>query len=263
MKIKNKLQNVPVPTVVMKQIGIDLCNLPEVDGYCSLVVCIDYFSKWSEAKPIKEKTAPTIAQFIYKVMCRHGCFSAQINDQGREFVNSVSDELHRLTGVQQGITSAYHPQANGMVERQNRTIKNSLVKVLNENPSDWPHVIKGVLFAHRVSQHSPTKFSPFQLLCNREPVLPIDIKHNISASKTFDPNELFDMDTFQAIIASTAVIRQGIHKEVEQNIKMAQQKQKRDFDKRHYTDIICVVDTVLLKNNKRSDRKGGGGGSFR
>ena len=71
------------------------------------------------------------------------------------------------------------------------------------------------------------------------------------------------MDTFQAIFASTAVIRQGIHKEVEQHIKMAQQKQKRDFDKRHYTaDIICVGDTVLLKNNKRSDRKGGGEFSF-
>ena len=41
MEIKNELQNVPVPTAVMKQIGIDLCNLPEVDGYCSLVVCID------------------------------------------------------------------------------------------------------------------------------------------------------------------------------------------------------------------------------
>ena len=120
-----------------------------------------------------------------------------------------------------------------MVERQNGTIKNPLVKVLNENPSDWPYVIEDVLFAHRVSRHSSNKFSPFQLLCNREPVLPIDIKHNISASKTFDPNEPFDMDTFQAIFASTALIRQGIHKEVEQNIKMAKQKQKRDFDKRH------------------------------
>ena len=119
-------------------------------------------------------------------MCRHGCFSVQINDQGREFVNSVSDEIHRLTGVQQRITSAYHPQANGMVERQNRAINNSLVKVLDENPSDWPYVIEGVLFAHRVSRHSPAKFSSFQLLCIREPVLPIDIKQYFSF-KTIRP----------------------------------------------------------------------------
>ena len=55
MKIKTELQNVPVPTAVMKQIGIDQCNLPEVDGYYSLVVCSDYFSKWSEAEPIKRE----------------------------------------------------------------------------------------------------------------------------------------------------------------------------------------------------------------
>ena len=63
-------------------------------------------------------------------MCRHGCFDVQINDQGREFVNQVCDELHKLTGVEKRVTSAYHPQANGLVERQSWTIKNSLVKVL-------------------------------------------------------------------------------------------------------------------------------------
>ena len=52
-------------------------------------------------------------------MCRHGCFQIQINDQGREFVNEISTELHRLTGTEKRVTSAYHPQANGLVERQN------------------------------------------------------------------------------------------------------------------------------------------------
>ena len=75
-------------------------------------------------------------------MCRRGCFQVQINDQGREFVNEVSTELCRLTGVEQRITSAYHPQSNGLVERQNRTIKNSLVKVLEDNVKMWPSVIE-------------------------------------------------------------------------------------------------------------------------
>ena len=107
---------------------------PEVNGYRYVIVLIDYFSKWSEAKPTKDKSAPTVAQFLYEVMCRHGCFEIQINDQGREFVNEMRKELHKLTGVEQRVTSAYHPQANGLVERQNRTIKHSLVKVLEDNP---------------------------------------------------------------------------------------------------------------------------------
>ena len=103
------LKPIPIPSTVMKQVGVDICNLPKTNGCCHLVVLIDYFSKWSEAKAIKDKSAPTIAQFLYEVMCHHGCFEVQINDQGREFVNQVCNELHKLTGVQQRVTSAYHP----------------------------------------------------------------------------------------------------------------------------------------------------------
>ena len=44
-------------------------------------------------------------------------------------MNEFADELHSMTGTQQRVTSAYHPQSNGLVERQNPTIKNALVKV--------------------------------------------------------------------------------------------------------------------------------------
>ena len=41
--IKDGLNSVPIPSVVMKQIGFGLCTLAEVDGYCHLIVSIDYF----------------------------------------------------------------------------------------------------------------------------------------------------------------------------------------------------------------------------
>ena len=91
-------------------------------------------------------------------MFRHGGFKTKINDQGKEFVNEVSDALLELTGTDQRVTSAYHPQSNGLCERQNRTIKDSLVKVLEENSKKWPNVIEGVLFAHGVSVYYSTKF---------------------------------------------------------------------------------------------------------
>ena len=71
----------------MKQVRVDLCNLPEVDGFKHLIVLIDFFSKWSEVKPVKDKSAPTVAAFLYEVSVGHGCFKIQINDQGKEFVN--------------------------------------------------------------------------------------------------------------------------------------------------------------------------------
>ena len=43
-------------------------------GYRYLIACFDYFRKWSEVKPITDKTVLTTAQFLYDMMCRHGCF---------------------------------------------------------------------------------------------------------------------------------------------------------------------------------------------
>ena len=71
----------------------------------------------------------------------HGCFFIQIDDQGREFVNSVFAELYRLTGVIHRVTSAYHPKASGLIERGNRTIKNLLIKALDSSLTDWSYVL--------------------------------------------------------------------------------------------------------------------------
>ena len=64
---KKELKNIAVPSEVMKQIGVDICCLPSVDEFEYLIVCIDYFSKWSEAKPIHDKFSPTAAQFLYEL----------------------------------------------------------------------------------------------------------------------------------------------------------------------------------------------------
>ena len=209
-------------------------NLPEVDGYKHLVVCIDYFSKWSEAKPLKDKLAESVSKFLYEIICRHGCMRIQINDQGKEFVNEAITDLHEMTGVDQRITSAYHPQSNGPCEHQNRNIKESLVKVLNAKPSECPYVIEGVLFAHRMSKHSSTKFSPFFLMYNRHPVLPVDIKYSLNGTdETSENDQPFNMEVFNAILSSTLSLREEAHQEASKNIAKAQEKKQKDYNRRH------------------------------
>ena len=259
-KISPDLQSIPIESEVMKPVGVDLCNLPAIDGFKHLIVLIDYFSKWSEVKPVKDKSAPTVAAFLYEVICRHGCFKIQINNQGKEFVNDVSNKLLEMTGTEQRVTSTYHPQSTGLCERQNRTIKDSLVKILEENPKEWPNVIQGVLFAHRVSVHYSTKFSLFFLLYNRHPTLPIDIKYNLvkeSYDNTVD--EPYDYETFRAVLNSSSKIREVTHDKASQNIKKAQEKQQKDYNKRYSTppSTLPIGSKVLLQNLKRQGRKGG------
>lgn len=97
------MHSVQVPNAVMKQPGIDICSLPENNGFKYIVVAIDYFSKWTEAKPIIRKDACSVVLFLYKLIPRHSCFDIQINDQGQEFVIQVSETLHQLTGVKQKV----------------------------------------------------------------------------------------------------------------------------------------------------------------
>ena len=53
-------------------------------------------------------------------------------------------------------------------------------------------------------------------------------------------------------------MRDGVHEDASKHISKAQEKQKRDYNRRHSLPCpIKVGDIVLLKNNKREDRKGG------
>ena len=85
--IKNEMRSVPVSSHIKKLVGSDICSLPKVDNYHHLIVCNDYFTKCLEANPFRENRALTVATFLYELMCRHGCFKVQINDQEREFIN--------------------------------------------------------------------------------------------------------------------------------------------------------------------------------
>ena len=60
-----------------------------MNNYPHLIVDSDYFTKWLEDDPIREKAALTVATFLYELMCRYCCLKVKINDQGREFVNET------------------------------------------------------------------------------------------------------------------------------------------------------------------------------
>ena len=165
--------------------GIDLIGpLPTTSrGNKYIVTLIDYFSKWPEAAPLPDKTATGVAhfnlsasKFIAFRLCKYltvydhgrfGCTNVVIFKQGREFVNKVNDELMELTGSDHRVTSAYHPQTNGLVERLNQTTQNVLLKLVNENQDNWDELLPSALFAICTSQQKSAKYTPFELIFNR------------------------------------------------------------------------------------------------
>src|SRR5438445_11074691 len=100
-------------------IGIDFVGpLPITEkGNKYIIVAIDYFTKWPEAKAVKEATAKEVSTFILEeIICRHGCPKRILTDRGSHFNNEMIRELTEKFKVKHGFSLPYHPKTNGLVE---------------------------------------------------------------------------------------------------------------------------------------------------
>ena len=74
----------------------------------------------------------------------------------------------KLLQIRKMNTTPYHPQANGLVENFNGTLKKMLKCYAKDEPEEWDRHIPFVLFAYRESPHESTGYSPFELLYGRK-----------------------------------------------------------------------------------------------
>jgi Integrase zinc binding domain/Integrase core domain len=167
------------------QIGIDFVGpLPRTQrGKKYIIVAMDYLTKWPEARAVSEATAEATVNFIYEqIICQHGCPQIILSDRGTHFNNQMVKKLTEKFKINHLLSTPYHPQTNGLVERFNRTLCESLAKLSLKN-NDWDLYIAPTLFAYRTTKHSTTKIEPFFLVYGRAARLTIDEKQaeNVNA----------------------------------------------------------------------------------
>ena len=154
---------------------LDVCD-PTPDGYRYILVIADYFSKWTEAFPIKDKCADTVADVLVdKIILRFGMPLVIHSDQGREFENGLMKSLCSLLGCVKTRTAPYHPESDGMVEHFNRTCLMMLSMFVNDRRDNWHELLPFVMHAYRTSVHESTGYSPFRLMMGEECSLPQDV----------------------------------------------------------------------------------------
>src|SRR5271170_406560 len=95
--------------------------------------------RWPEVKAVEKADAVTVADFLYtEIVCRHECLQYLISDRRIHFCNNVIKELMIRFGTKHRFSTPYHPQTNGLVERFNRTLCESIAKLV-KNVSDWDY----------------------------------------------------------------------------------------------------------------------------
>ncbi|GKC68070.1 reverse transcriptase domain-containing protein, partial [Tanacetum coccineum] len=133
--------------------GIDIAGpFPDGPGKVKfLIVAIDYFTKWIEAKPVATITGAQFRDNPFKDWCKKLC-------------------------ICQCFASVKHPQANGLVERANRSLCEGIKARLDERSKNWLKEISHVLWAHRTMIKSSNGETPFSLTYGAEAVILVEIR---------------------------------------------------------------------------------------
>ncbi|GBN11437.1 Retrovirus-related Pol polyprotein from transposon 412 [Araneus ventricosus] len=101
------------------KIGIDLLGrFPlTTQGNRWIIVCTDYLIRFTVTKALPSGEAVEIAKFLVEdVILKHGSPREIISDRGRSFLSNLVKEVNNLFMTYHLLTTAYHPQTNGLTE---------------------------------------------------------------------------------------------------------------------------------------------------
>lgn len=169
---KAPLQAFTIPVQRFSHIHVDLVGpLPRSDGMTHLLTIIDRSTRWLEAVPLSSTTASAVADaLIAGWICRFGVPAELTSDRGVQFTSEVWALLMNRLGIRHNLTTAYHPQANGMVERSHRQLKDALRSRL-AGP-EWCSHLPWVLFSLRATPKEDSNLSSAELVYGSPLVLP-------------------------------------------------------------------------------------------
>jgi transposase InsO family protein len=172
------------PNHRFEHVHIDIVGpLPPSNGYRYLLTCIDRFTRWPEAFPLTNIDAASVAQtFVAGWISRFGTPLRLTNDQGRQFESELFRCLNKICGTTQFRTTAYHPAANGLVERLHRQLKASLTC----HAETWTEALPLVLLGLRTAWRDDLQATTAELIYGQTLRLPGEF-FNPSKSRLSDP----------------------------------------------------------------------------
>jgi hypothetical protein len=134
-------------------------------GHRFVSVATIYFTKWTEVVLLKNMMHKEVIHFILEhIVHRLGMPQTLTTDQSSLVMSHQVREFAESLKIKLLSSSSYYAQANGQAKSSNKTLINLIKKKIEENPKMWHEVLSEALWAHRISNHSTTKVTPFELV---------------------------------------------------------------------------------------------------
>ncbi len=132
------------------------------NSYMLTIMCSA--TRFPEAIPLRKITTPVIVKALIKFFTWVGLPREIQHDQGSNFMSGIFQQVMDQLGIKQCVSSAYHPESQGALERYHQSLKTMIKTYCFESEKDWDEGIPLLLFASREAIQESLGFSPFELV---------------------------------------------------------------------------------------------------
>jgi len=257
------LQPLQLPSTPWESISMDfVVSLPETNtGFDQIIVFVDRLTKMVHLVPsYMTDTAVDIAHlYVANIVRLHGLSMQIVSDRDAKFTSKFWKTVMQDLGVDQAMSSAFHPQTDGNTERVNRVMEDMLRHYVKSDQTDWDKQLPMVEFAINNSKQESIQTTPFLLNSGINPHLPMNLlirKHGLKrvnnkgpGGNTFQWHQSVTPGSGDLVIPSAKEFVNRMHYALEEAkacLRAAQQRQKAYADMKRIDINFDVNDSVLL-----------------
>ncbi|XP_066962336.1 uncharacterized protein [Macrobrachium rosenbergii] len=242
-EIVPKAPLIPVPSIgePFQHILIDVVGpLPRASaGKEFILTILDRVSRYPEAIPLKSIKAPVIVKCLVDFFSRYGLPKTIQSDQGSNFMSKYFKDQMKQLGIKHIVSTTYHPESQGAIERFHQTLKSMIKKYCIDNHSSWVTDLPYLLFAVRSMPNDSLGFSPFELIFGHHVRGPLEVLRDSWESEEPNSNILeWVSNSRSRLFAAWELAKNTIVK--------SQRKMKEVFDVKTKCRTFKEGDKVLI-----------------
>lgn len=213
-----------LPNEAWEFIAIDFFEAPEVNA--TLLVIVDYFSRYVAIKKMIAKTAKAVIEKLEDLFHLLDYPRILRCDNGPPFASTEFNDYCKKVGIKLDHSIPLWAQSNGEVERQNQGIKKAL-RIAKLEKKNWKEAVEVEVDAYNKRPHSVTGIAPLELLINRR-------VRSFLPERKQESNRVDDYE--------------GVREK--DQVGKAKMKEYADKRRKAKESDLKIGDTVLLKNIK-------------